>query len=645
MTMHEVVHEMVVGECHKPNSEGSGSAWKAYMNARVAGLFLLVLLEYPNGKGVVRATSRGLDMALHWSGVGVDPLMSPRQDKTSEPLLYAGWMAGPYRFMMLRLIPNPSPNQPFIFDIDGRTLEYGREDFCLITGFWFGKVNLDPKEKDHSKFRKRVFPKIGNLKGEHLLALVNKDVKFNNFDDEDVVRVYLLLALDFVFIGQELRHVIINPIVNLVDDFYKWDAFPWGEYMWSFFHKRHYNVVADRRKYHLEKLASNPKYEANYMLYGFVFPFKVRHEVHVRTEVSRVVDKEEVHVRAVDKEDVSTRDVDGEDMQERAVLAKTVKAQEQMIVDLQRRLFSLEEITKQLKTGPSDGPSDVDHLDKSNNRSENVNVGGLDHQSMEGVSQCINVDEPYKDACVSELMDVDQPYLVKNVLDDVHIDSVVKDADKSDVKTVEVPLPRQKFPRSYLFPNCTKKTVSVPEGVMALFRDKNRMKMSWTFPWVEDGHVIRMDFWEKLVGRSHTKRGTPMMTGQWQAHISVICFSGLSILFITLMVSNMVSPGLQIMLKRCTFPSTKRILTGYLESCTLFLVLTIYDSLGGPLGGKETHQFWLQLREKLQFQFPFYLDNDEVFDKKNIDKLSYSISFQYADGVPLQGGLYGDCGL
>ncbi|GKA47698.1 hypothetical protein Tco_0740581, partial [Tanacetum coccineum] len=72
---------------------------KAYMNARVAGLFLLVLLEYPNGKGVVRATSRGLDMALHWSGVGAAPLMSPRQDETSEPLLYAGWMAGPYRIV------------------------------------------------------------------------------------------------------------------------------------------------------------------------------------------------------------------------------------------------------------------------------------------------------------------------------------------------------------------------------------------------------------------------------------------------------------------------------------------------------------------------------------------------------------------
>ncbi|GKB98377.1 putative reverse transcriptase domain-containing protein [Tanacetum coccineum] len=153
--------------------------------------------------------------------------------------------------------------------------QYGREDFCLITGFRFGKVNLDPDEEDHSEFRMRVFPKIENLKGEHLLELVNKDVKFAKLDDEDVVRVCLLLALDFVFMGHELRHVVSKPIVNLVDDFYKWDAFPWGEYMWSFFHKRDYNVAVTRQKFHLEKLASNPKYEANYVLYGFVFPLKI----------------------------------------------------------------------------------------------------------------------------------------------------------------------------------------------------------------------------------------------------------------------------------------------------------------------------------------------------------------------------------
>ncbi|GJS26397.1 hypothetical protein Tco_0487017 [Tanacetum coccineum] len=51
-----------------------------------------------------------------------------------------------------------------------------------------------------------------------------------------------------------------------------------------------------------------------------------------------------------------------------------------------------------------------------------------------------------QDVGVSQLMDVDQPSLVKNVLDDVHMDSVVKDVDESDVKTVVVPFQRQKYP-------------------------------------------------------------------------------------------------------------------------------------------------------------------------------------------------------
>ncbi|GJZ50002.1 phospholipase-like protein, partial [Tanacetum coccineum] len=80
---------------------------------------------------------------------------------------------------------------------------------------------------------------------------------------------------------------------------------------------------------------------------------EVRHEVHVRTEVSRVHSKEE------------------------------------MIIDLQVRLNSVEEKLKP-------GASDVDHLEKTGNLSKNAPDCGLDQQSMGGVSQCMNVDEPYK---------------------------------------------------------------------------------------------------------------------------------------------------------------------------------------------------------------------------------------------------------
>ncbi|GKE79259.1 hypothetical protein Tco_1545379, partial [Tanacetum coccineum] len=111
--------------------------------------------------------------------------------------------------------------------------------------------------------------------------------------------------------------------------------------------------------------------------------------------------------------------------------------------------------------------------------------------------------------------------------DDVQFDSVVKDAEQIKNET----LPRQKFPdKAYLSlytqppstevkcrkrrreiklekvekkviktvvgsdgdmtfqdvtrsPIAPKRTVTVPEEVNALFRDKNRMEMKWTFPW------------------------------------------------------------------------------------------------------------------------------------------------------------------
>nr|GEZ93657.1 ulp1 protease family, C-terminal catalytic domain-containing protein [Tanacetum cinerariifolium] len=74
-------------------------------------------------------------------------------------------------------------------------------------------------------------------------------------------------------------------------------------------------------------------------------------------------------------------------------------------------------------------------------------------------------------------------------------------------------------------------------------------------------------------------------------------------------------------------------------------LITIYDSLGCPPNGIETRLFWLDLMDKLQFHCPLFLDNAEVFKKKNIIKDDYSISFKFADGVPIQGGLFDDCGV
>ncbi|GJS03836.1 phospholipase-like protein [Tanacetum coccineum] len=635
--------------------------------------------------------------------------------------------------------------KPFIFDIDGRTLEYGREDFCLITGFQFGKVNLDPDEEDHSEFRMRVFPKIENLKGEHLLELVNKDVKFAKLDDEDVVRVCLLLALDFVFMGHEFFYSENSTVNKLIPSTIEMNELWWRSSL-DYFKKVTHSIPV---------LRSATKGSSKGKSFHTRVRTEVRHEVHVRTEVSRVHSKEE------------------------------------MIIGLQVRLNSVEEKLKP-------GPSDVDHLDKTNNLSKNAPDCGLDQQSMGGVNQCMNVDEPYKnwndvsdnfhangldhksvegvsqctglndeyesivvdglislrnllssillnsksrtmkklvipifclstqqvqDACVSELLDVLKDDVnVKSVVKeeivkddvnvnsvvkeeiekyDVHVDSFVKeDIEKDDVqfdsvvKDVEQieneTLPRQKFPgKAYLSPyiqppstevkckkrrreiklendekkdvtrspTAPKRTVTVPEEVNALFRDKNRMEMKWTFPWCADGHLVYIDFWEKLVGRSHTKRGwlstsvsirSKEPNADWAMASPYLC-DMLSRFQYPLYYADGVKYGVPWFannVQKVYFPINEKDSHWVLGELHISSgLITIYDSLGCPPNGIETRLFWLDLREKLQFQIPLFLDNAEVFEKKNIVKDDYSISFQYADGVPIQGGLYGDCGL
>nr|GFA81833.1 hypothetical protein [Tanacetum cinerariifolium] len=278
--------------------------------------------------------------------------------------------------------------KPFIFDIDGRTLKYGREDFCLITGFRFDKVNLDPDDKDHSEFRMRVFPKIKNLKGEHLLELVNKDVKFVKLDDEDVVQI------PFGKVGKQLKYEanyvlygFVLPLKTFSNSIHWWrkdeNVIPRGvawsnglKFEKSSYDKKKYSENSTVNKLIRSAIEMNELWWRSSLDYfkkvNRSIPVlrsatkgsskgksvharvrtEVRHEVHVRTKVSRVHSKEE------------------------------------MILDLQLHLNSIEEKLKP-------GSSNVDHLNKTGNLSKNALDFSLDQQSIGGVSQCMNVDEPY----------------------------------------------------------------------------------------------------------------------------------------------------------------------------------------------------------------------------------------------------------
>ncbi|GJW11401.1 peroxidase 12, partial [Tanacetum coccineum] len=180
-----------------------------------------------------------------------------------------------YLLQHQRYVKDPRVHMPFIFDIGPHTIEFGRREFCLITGFVFGDCSLDHLNGGESAFRDRVFPNISNVKGDMLYKILNNQSNFDKLLDDDVVRLCLLLALDFVFMGYEMRHVIANELLNLVDDLAAWNDFPWGEHMWIELHHRVYNNDKKYREVHLKKLAINGKtFMPTYTLQGFVFAFK-----------------------------------------------------------------------------------------------------------------------------------------------------------------------------------------------------------------------------------------------------------------------------------------------------------------------------------------------------------------------------------
>ncbi|GJX58475.1 hypothetical protein Tco_0289865 [Tanacetum coccineum] len=127
------------------------------------------------------------------------------------------------------------------FDIDGHTLELGRIEFSLITGFSVGKIIFpEVKAGDIPPLVRRIFPEkvpgkckrpkgvSYNVKSHELLDFVKDDEKWKNISDVDAVRVCLLLMAEHAFMGREPNHVMGKPIKMLAENLTARDNFPWA---------------------------------------------------------------------------------------------------------------------------------------------------------------------------------------------------------------------------------------------------------------------------------------------------------------------------------------------------------------------------------------------------------------------------------
>ncbi|PWA38169.1 phospholipase-like protein [Artemisia annua] len=144
---------------------------------------------------------------------------------------------------------------PLRFKIGDNVLDFGREQFCLVTGFRLGQVAKEETDIGrivrgipYSPFLDRLFPKLKStnkkrIKGQELLTLMNSGPVWDSLLDVDAVRVCLLVIATCVFIGREPRFYIPDHMLKMIEDLSVWNEYPWGEYMWAHLYKRTVNVV------------------------------------------------------------------------------------------------------------------------------------------------------------------------------------------------------------------------------------------------------------------------------------------------------------------------------------------------------------------------------------------------------------------
>ncbi|GKD39247.1 phospholipase-like protein [Tanacetum coccineum] len=183
---------------------------------------------------------------------------------------------------------------PIRYKIGNNNFEFGRQEFCLITGFAFGKIPKEDTFKglQNSPFCDRVFldkiaEPLKKVRVSDLLELIRKPKMWYALSDEDSVKVCLLLVSNIVFMGRESKNYIADNLIELVDDLSAWDAYPWGEYFWRGLYRRLVNVISRHKDVVMlknkknvsltnktKKIDSSKKIET-YNVYGFVWSLKI----------------------------------------------------------------------------------------------------------------------------------------------------------------------------------------------------------------------------------------------------------------------------------------------------------------------------------------------------------------------------------
>nr|GEV30475.1 phospholipase-like protein [Tanacetum cinerariifolium] len=183
----------------------------------------------------------------HSTEVSFTLKMEARDDEEDEVhevqrLMVRGWRH--QHRQHLHKVNDSHYNMPLIYYIEGHSLPFGHPEFALIIGLRFGTVSFGLYTFGELKFHNKVFPhKLGSiLTNLDVIGVIEDKETYGKLCDEDSI---------------------------------PWNAFPWGEHVWTHLYDEIKNVIEKNSNEHYFGLKKDRNYVPTYTLAGFVFAFQV----------------------------------------------------------------------------------------------------------------------------------------------------------------------------------------------------------------------------------------------------------------------------------------------------------------------------------------------------------------------------------
>ncbi|KAK1587810.1 hypothetical protein Q3G72_017038 [Acer saccharum] len=250
----------------------------------------------------------------HWRTIEmIRSRLSPQQLKTFEEICFGHFLrvhnlqfSGQLcHHLLLREVDIKGASAHEMWFLIGSDLiRFSKVEFGLVTGLKFGK-NKESLHQISKRLGERI--RLTHFNGAKKIFVENLEAYYNGYvpkdeKDDEILKLALLLFLEVTLLGKDKRTQIDYFCMQLVDDLYAFDEFPWGSFIFARTIHSLSNCCKGRADRFKERREKNPKHkEERYNIYGFIFAFQVwafeaifslmakKHAVRVSKDIPRIL--------------------------------------------------------------------------------------------------------------------------------------------------------------------------------------------------------------------------------------------------------------------------------------------------------------------------------------------------------------------